>query len=147
MRPLLPVLTLLAASAVAGDLTFYVGTSGAAAQGILRGTLDAETGKLSVPVVIAEAKGASFLALGQDGKVLYATAEIAGGGVAAYRLAANGPATLLNTEETKGKGATHVTLDRTGKFLFAANYGLGLRRLPAAQGRWFDRPRELLPAA
>ena len=41
MRPLLPVLTLLAASAVAGDLTFYVGTSGAAAQGILRGTLDA----------------------------------------------------------------------------------------------------------
>ena len=125
MRPLLPVLTLLAASAVAGDLTFYVGTSGAAAQGILRGTLDAETGKLSVPVVIAEAKGASFLALGQDGKVLYATAEVAGGGVAAYRLAANGPATLLNTEETKGKGATHVTLDRTGKFLFAANYGSG----------------------
>lgn len=124
MRPLLPVLTLLAASAVAGDLTFYVGTSGAASKGILRGTIDAETGRLSEPTVLAEAKGPSYLALSADGRTLYATAEVAGGGVAAYRLT-EGKATLLNAEDTKGKGATHVSIDQTGKFLFAANYGSG----------------------
>lgn len=125
MRPLLPVLTLLAASAVAGDLTFYVGTSGPASKGILRGAIDLESGRLTEPTVLAEAKGPSFLALAPDGRTLYATAEVAGGGVAAYRLGADGKATLLNSEDTKGKGATHVTLDQTGKFLFAANYGSG----------------------
>ncbi|MEY3837227.1 MAG: hypothetical protein RL304_209 [Verrucomicrobiota bacterium] len=125
MRPFLPVLTLLAASAVAGDLTFYVGTSGPASKGILRGAIDLESGRLAEPTVLAEAKGPSFLALAPDGRTLYATAEVAGGGVAAYRLGADGKAALLNSEDTKGKGATHVTLDQTGKFLFAANYGSG----------------------
>ncbi|GBL42716.1 6-phosphogluconolactonase [Verrucomicrobiota bacterium] len=125
MRPLLPLLALMSASAFAVDLTFYVGTSGATSQGILRATIDAESGKLSTPVVIADAKGPSYLALSADGRTLYATAEVAGGGVAAYRLTPAGPATLLNGEDTKGKGATHVSVDQTGKFLFAANYGSG----------------------
>ncbi len=125
MRPLLPLLALMSATAFAADLTYYIGTSGPQAKGILRGTIDAETGKLSAPVVIAEAKGASYLALSNDGKVLYATAEVAGGGVAAYRLSADGKATFLNVQDTKGKGATHVSVDQTGKFLFAANYGSG----------------------
>jgi len=125
MRPLLSLLALMSASTSAADLTYYIGTSGPQAKGILRGTIDAETGKLSAPVVIAEAKGASFLALSNDGKFLYATAEVAGGGVAAYRLSAEGKATYLNGQDTKGKGATHVSVDQTGKFLFAANYGSG----------------------
>ncbi len=125
MRPLLSLLALMSASAFAADLTFYVGTSGADSKGILRGTIDAETGKLSAPVVIADAKGPSYLALSNDGKVLYATAEVAGGGVAAYRLSPSGKATFLNAQDTKGKGATHVSVDRTGKYLFAANYGSG----------------------
>ena len=125
MRPLLPLLALMSVPAFAVDLTFYVGTSGATSQGILRATIDAESGKLSTPVVIADAKGPSYLALSADGRTLYTTAEVAGGGVAAYRLAPAGPATLLNGEDTKGKGATHVSVDQTGKFLFAANYGSG----------------------
>ena len=125
MRPLLPLLALMSASAFAADLTYYIGTSGPDSKGILRGTIDAETGKLSTPVVIAEAKGPSYLALSNDGKFLYATAEVAGGGVAAYRLSADGKATFLNGQDTKGKGATHVSVDQTGKYLFAANYGSG----------------------
>lgn len=111
---------------LAAEQTFYIGTSGGDSKGILRGTIDAETGKLSLPVVIAaDAKGPSYLALSADGKVLYTTAEVAGGGVAAYRLNADGTTTFLNGEDTKGKGATHVSIDQTGKFLFAANYGSG----------------------
>jgi len=125
MRPLLPLLALMSVPAFAADLTYYVGTSGSESKGILRGTIDSETGKLSTPVVIAEAKGPSYLALSLDGKVLYATAEVAGGGVAAYRLSADGKATFLNGQDTKGKGATHVSVDQTGTYLFAANYGSG----------------------
>lgn len=128
MRLPLRLLTLLALSPLLGaaEQTFYIGTSGADSKGILRGTIDAATGKLSAPVVMAaDAKGPSYLALGADGKVLYATAEVAGGGVAAYRLNADGTATFLNGQDTKGKGAAHVSVDQTGKFLFAANYGSG----------------------
>ncbi len=109
----------------AAELTYYVGTSGPQAKGILRGTIDAETGKLSVPVVIADAKGASFLALSKDAKTLYATSEVAGGGVAAYRLAAGGTATLLNAQDSQGKGATHLSVDPSGHNLLVANYGSG----------------------
>ncbi len=109
----------------AAELTYYVGTSGPQAKGILRGTIDAETGKLSVPVVIADAKGASFLALSKDAKTLYATSEVAGGGVAAYRLDAGGTATLLNAQDSQGKGATHLSVDPSGHNLLVANYGSG----------------------
>ncbi|MEY4307715.1 MAG: hypothetical protein RJA95_1083, partial [Verrucomicrobiota bacterium] len=62
---------------------FYVGTAGNKAQGVLRCTLDGKTGKISAPVVVAEAKSASYLALSPDAKFLYATAEAAEGAVAA----------------------------------------------------------------
>ena len=61
MRPLLALLALMSASTHAADLTYYIGTSGPQAKGILRGTIDTETGKLSAPVVIAEAKGGLLL--------------------------------------------------------------------------------------
>ncbi|NBR42152.1 MAG: lactonase family protein [Verrucomicrobia bacterium] len=109
----------------AAELTYYIGTSGPQAKGILRGTIDAETGKLSVPVVIADAKGASYLALSKDAKTLYATSEVAGGGVAAYRLAVGGAATLLNAQDSQGKGATHLSVDPSGRNLLVANYGSG----------------------
>lgn len=109
----------------AAELTYYVGTSGPQAKGILRGTINSETGKLSAPVVIADAKGASYLALSKDAKTLYATSEVAGGGVAAYRLTAGGAATLLNAQDSQGKGATHLSVDSTGRNLLVANYGSG----------------------
>ena len=109
----------------AAELTYYVGTSGPQAKGILRGTIDSETGKLSAPVVIADAKGASYLALSKDAKTLYATSEVAGGGVAAYRLAGGAAAVLLNSQESQGKGATHLSVDPSGRNLLVANYGSG----------------------
>jgi 6-phosphogluconolactonase (cycloisomerase 2 family) len=38
----------------AAEQTFYVGTLGAEAKGIWRGTIDTKTGKLSTPVLVAE---------------------------------------------------------------------------------------------
>ena len=103
---------------------FYVGTSGAKAQGVLRCVLDGKTGKISVPTVAAEAKSASYLALSPDAKFLYSTAEAAEGAVAAYAVEGE-KLRLLNTEVSKGKGPTHLAVDATRRNLIVVNYGSG----------------------
>jgi len=103
---------------------FFVGTSGAKAQGVLRCTLDGKTGKISAPTVAAEAKSASYVALSPDAKFLYATAEAAEGAVAAYAVEGD-KLRLLNTEASKGKGPTHLAVDATRKNLVVVNYGSG----------------------
>ncbi len=111
----------------AAELTFYVGTLGSEAKGVWRGTLDLETGKLSAPVLIAEIKSGSFLALRPDGQTLYATTELTdgSGGIAALQLNAAGPAKLLNTQTTGGKNCNHLAVDAQGRNLVAVNYGSG----------------------
>ena len=103
---------------------FYVGTSGAKAQGVLRCVLDGKTGKISAPTVAAEAKSASYVALSPDAKFLYATAEAAEGAVAAYAVEGD-KLRLLNTEASKGKGPTHLVVDAAGRNLVVVNYGSG----------------------
>lgn len=103
---------------------FYVGTSGAKAQGVLRCVLDGKNGKISAPTVAAEAKSASYLALSPDAKFLYATAEAAEGAVAAYAVEGE-KLRLLNTEASKGKGPTHLAVDAARKNLVVVNYGSG----------------------
>lgn len=103
---------------------FYVGTSGAKAQGVLRCVLDGKTGKISVPTVAAEAKSASYVALSPDARFLYATAEAAEGAVAAYAVEGD-KLRLLNTEASKGKGPTHLAVDAARKNLVVVNYGSG----------------------
>jgi len=103
---------------------FYVGTSGAKAQGVLRCVLDGKTGKISAPTVAAEAKSASYVALSMDAKFLYATAEAAEGAVAAYAVEGD-KLRLLNTEASKGKGPTHLAVDTVRRNLVVVNYGSG----------------------
>ena len=103
---------------------FYVGTSGAKAQGVLRCVLDGKTGKIAAPTVAAEAKSASYVALSPDAKFLYATAEAAEGAVAAYAVEGD-KLRLLNTEASKGKGPTHLAVDAARKNLVVVNYGSG----------------------
>ena len=57
MRPLLPLLALMSATAFAADLTYYIGTSGPQAKGILRGTIDAETVSFPRPSSSLKRKG------------------------------------------------------------------------------------------
>jgi 6-phosphogluconolactonase len=103
---------------------FYVGTSGAKAQGVLRCVLDGKTGKISAPSVAAEAKSASYLALSPDAKFLYSTAEGTEGAVASYAVE-DDKLRLLNTEASKGKGPTHLAVDAARRNLIVVNYGSG----------------------
>ena len=113
-----------AAKPTPSQYVFYVGTSGAKAQGVLRCTLDGKTGKISAPTVAASAKSASYLALSPDAKFLYSTAEAAEGAVAAYAVEGD-KLRLLNTEASKGKGPTHLAVDASRQNLIVVNYGSG----------------------
>jgi 6-phosphogluconolactonase len=111
----------------ANELTFYVGTLGSDAKGIWRSTIDAQTGKLSTPVLVAEIKNPSYLAFHPDGKTLYATTELPEGlaGVSSFKLNQDGTLKLLNTQNTGGKNCNHLAVDAAGKYLVVANYGSG----------------------
>lgn len=121
------IFIVLASLASARELTFYVGTLGPEAKGIWRGTLDEQTGKISAPVLVAEIKSASYLALRPDGQTLYATTEMSdgSGGVAAFKLNTDGTVKLLNSQTTGGKNCNHLAVDATGKNCAVANYGSG----------------------
>jgi 6-phosphogluconolactonase len=79
------------------------------------------------------AKNPSYLSLSPDGKHLYATdEEQEGGAVAAYAFEpSTGKLALLNTQSSQGSCPCYVSEDKTGKWVFVANYCSGsLAALP-----------------
>jgi 6-phosphogluconolactonase len=125
------VFSLVALStASAEQLRVYFGTytwGQNSGKGIYRSTLDLDTGKLSKPVLAAEAKNPSFLEINPNGKFLYAVSEAGGsGGVSSYAIeSSTGNLRLLNKQSSGGAGPCHVNIDSAGKNLLVANYGSG----------------------
>jgi 6-phosphogluconolactonase len=118
-------------TAGADSLPVYFGTYTSrgenASKGIYRSELDLETGKLSRPVLAAEARNPSFLELHPGGKFLYAVSESGGAGsVSAYAIDADtGKLKFLNRQSSGGAGPCHVCIDHAGKNVLVANYGSG----------------------
>jgi 6-phosphogluconolactonase len=123
--------SLVAFSTVSAEsLPVYFGTYTGpenSSKGIYRSTLDLETGKLSAPVLAAEAKNPSFLEIHPNGKFLYAVSEDGGAGsVSAYVIDTDKEdLKFLNERPSGGAGPCHVTIDHAGKNLLVANYGSG----------------------
>jgi 6-phosphogluconolactonase len=119
--------TVLTHAAFAADATFYLGTytKPGKSQGIYRGTIDTETGKLGPVKLAGEAKNPSFVALSPNGMNLYACVEADGGAVAAFWVKPDGTLELINQADTGGGGACHVWVDSNGATVLAANYGGG----------------------
>lgn len=108
----------------------YTGNGAADSRGIYAVRLDAETGALSAPELVAELPNPEFLALHPDGRTLYAltrmdTPERKGvGAVAAFALDAAGPKlTPLNTAPTGRGQLCHLAVDATGRQVLVAGYG------------------------
>lgn len=123
------------AAAVAADEQYlvYIGsyTTGDS-KGIHCFSMHRESGKLDLLGATGGVRNPSFLAIHPSGKHLYSVAEIAdfgggrGGAVAAFSLDANsGALEFLNTQSSGGPGPCHLTVDRTGRYVLAANYGGG----------------------
>lgn len=114
-------------------VTVYVGTyTDGSSRGIYRFSLDPASGEATQPLLAAEAKNPSFLALHPSGRFLFAvneTGEFAGrktGAVSAFAVGpATGELTLLNQQPSEGTAPCHLAVDRSGKNLLVANYGSG----------------------
>jgi 6-phosphogluconolactonase len=111
----------------------YFGTyTAATSKGIYLSSLDLSTGSLSSPVLAAEIRSPSFLALHPNGQFLYAVNEISnfqgkpGGAVTAFAIdPENGKLRQLNQASTLADGPCHLVVDPTGRNVVAANYGGG----------------------
>ncbi len=115
----------------AKSLPVYFGTYTSrgenSSKGIYRSELDLETGRLTNPVLAAEARNPSFLEIHPNGKFLYAVSESGGAGsVSAYAIDSDtGSLKLLNQQSSGGAGPCHVNIDHAGKNVLVANYGSG----------------------
>ena len=103
-------------------------------------TLDTSKGELSQPVLASNIKGAGFLALHPNGKVLYATSRENSGGVTAFSITQRATEKTspskqtsdqakqlkqLRTLSTSDGAAACVAVDQTGAVLMSAQYGGG----------------------
>jgi 6-phosphogluconolactonase len=118
----------MAGSLLAADYDVYVGTyTKGDSRGIYRVKLDGKTGKLTAKALSVTTENPSFLALHPTGKYLYAVNELGPvGKVSAFSISPDsGALTLLNSASAQGDGTCHLSVDKTGKHVLAANYGGG----------------------
>ncbi|MBM3734435.1 MAG: lactonase family protein [Acidobacteria bacterium] len=118
----------------AKEYIVYVGTytNGNKSKGIHAFRMNVKTGELSPVGLVGEVTNPSFLTIHPNGRTLYAVSEIANyqgqrsGAVTGFQIDRNtGMLTKLNTSATKGDGACHLVVDKTGKNVVVANYGGG----------------------
>jgi 6-phosphogluconolactonase len=125
-RAILALSALLTAMTASAADWVYFGTGDTA---IWVATYDAKTGKLGEPRVAAEVERPNFLELHPNGRSLYVCSREQGPGgdargvVIAYSIdAATGNLKRLNSLDTGAPGPAHVTVDRSGRMVAAANY-------------------------
>jgi 6-phosphogluconolactonase len=107
----------------------YVGTYTAKtnSKGIYEFDFDPATGKMSVVQVAAETKDPSWVAVHPNGKYLYSVNETGQAStVSAFSIdPKNRTLSLLNQLPSLGEDPCYLSFDKTGEFLFVANYTSG----------------------
>jgi 6-phosphogluconolactonase len=131
---LLAAILFVSDTAQAERYRVFVGTytgGDSISKGVYSCEFDAETGKLSDPVLAAELINPSFLAIHPSGKYLYAVNEVSegpgrgNGAVTALTINADGTLTKINHQASEGGAPCHCNVDSTGTNLLIANYGGG----------------------
>jgi 6-phosphogluconolactonase len=116
---------LLGPAASAVEFTVYVGTyTGPESKGIYSFTFDPASGKPTGLDLAVESSNPSFLVVHPNGRYLYATNENQNGSISAFTIE-SGRLRPVNTVASRGAAPCHLALDRTGRWLFAANYTSG----------------------
>ena len=123
-----------------GQFFMYAGTSTnrSTSKGIYLYRFDSNSGKTEALGLVAESASPSFLAVHPNHRFLYTVNEISNfaasgapaggraGSVTAFSIdAKTGRLTQLNAVSSKGGGPTHLSIDPSGKWIAAANYGGG----------------------
>lgn len=96
------------------------------ANGIAAYRLDAATGVLAFAHAHEGIANPSYLALDPSRRFLYCVEEMAEGRVHAFAIEQEtGALTALNQQPSHGSGPAHLSVDRSGRWVFVANYGSG----------------------
>jgi 6-phosphogluconolactonase len=117
----------------AADMLVYLGTHRSGPNiGFSLAHFDFHTGALARPEFLQESAAPSFFVIHPDGKHLYACNSIDSyrgkpeGTLSAYAIQPKtGKLALLNCTPTGGAEPCYISLDRTGRYAFAANYDGG----------------------
>ena len=114
-------------SAAAVDSLVLVGTySKGKSEGIYAYKFSSATGKLTSLGLATKASNPSYLVIHPNRRWVYAVGENDHGTLTSYTLdEASGKLTAMNTVSSKGAAPCHLSIDKTGKFLLAANYNGG----------------------
>lgn len=116
----------------AGAQSHYLITgtyTGGLSKGIYVYSFDSNTGKTD-SISMVEASNPSFITLSPDQKYAFVVHENGkdgkGGTVSSYAFNKSlGQLTLINTQSTEGDYPCYVEIDKSGRWLFVANYGTG----------------------
>lgn len=111
----------------------YVGTyTNGASDGIYICRLDKSTGQLCQIDVVGNVDNPSYLAIDVERHRLFAVNELSrigerpGGGVTAFAIEpASGELSLINQQYSHGGAPCYLTIDKSGRYLFVANYSGG----------------------
>jgi 6-phosphogluconolactonase len=122
-----------AAAQSAGTIMAYVGAYTDRGKGIHMFTVDQNDGTLTPTKVLTGITSPSSIVVHPTKKVMYAANEISNftgantsGSVTSISIdPANGDLKIMNVIASGGLGPAHVSVDASGKFVFAANYGSG----------------------
>lgn len=120
------------------DLIIGTYTNTGTSEGIYVYTFDTETGQFEYKNKTTDIDNPSYVALSPDLKSVYAISEFGEdtiGMVYSYAYdAETGALTFRNKESAGGRGPCYVSVDKTGKYVFTANYGSGsLAAVPVLQ--------------
>lgn len=98
-------------------------------EGIATFVFEERSGSVSPIATTSGIDNPTYIAISPDGRTLYATSEVLGwneGTITAYAIdSASGRLEYLNKQPTRGSIVAHASFDRTGRHLFAVNYGAG----------------------
>lgn len=123
----------LSARSAPKEYLVYVGTyTGQKSKGIYAYRLQMESGQLVDAGLAVETGNPSFLAIHPKKNVVYAANEVGrfegkpSGAVSAFSIdPGTGKLTLMNHQPSGGGGPCHVSVDKSGRVVFVANYGGG----------------------
>lgn len=120
-------LTCLGSHSMAKNALLYIATQNPEKMGIAVAEFDTDTGALSRPKLITETRDPAHFTLSDDGRRLYLCNTGTPGGVSAFAVEdkKSGALKLLNYKESKGRGPSYVSVDKSGRYVLDANYGGG----------------------
>lgn len=114
-----------------GTYTQKLGHVDGKASGIYTTRLNEETGQMTVIDSTTDISNPTFLCISPDKKYLYSVGELSGndqerlGKVVSYKITEGGKLSKINELSSYGNAPCHISTDKTGKFVFVANYVTG----------------------